>query len=192
LWLILIGCVIKVFIQVEFGRYSIVNGDSTMEALNSVPGPRIRGHGNWIVWYWFLMWLASIGQLGGIVGGVGQALAISVPLTENGREFNEFVDHKTKLTVRKAELELLEASARANGQRDEATVSRLDSDIGALNEWINTEEQTLIAEIGEERSDELGRRPREPIASGLCFSVVCFRCYVLLCTCSSQNPPSLF
>ena len=60
LWLILIGCVIKVFCQVEFGRYSIVTGNSTMTGLAEVPGPRITGRGNWLVWYWFLMWFASI------------------------------------------------------------------------------------------------------------------------------------
>ena len=72
LWLILIGCVIKVYAQVEFGRYSIVNGRSTMDGLAEVPGPHVKGRGNWLVWFWFLMFLASLGQLGGIVGGVGQ------------------------------------------------------------------------------------------------------------------------
>ncbi len=172
LWLILIGCVIKVFVQVEFGRYSIVNGDSTMAALNSVPGPRIRGHGNWIVWYWFLMWLASIGQLGGIVGGVGQALAISVPLTENGREFNDFVDHKTKLTVKEAELDLLDKHAQANGLKDTARVSQLNSEIAVLSQWINAEEQTWIAEIGEEKFDELGRKPPAPYDDRIWAAVI--------------------
>ena len=172
LWLILIGCVIKVFIQVEFGRYSIVNGDSTMEALNSVPGPRIPGRGNWIVWYWFLMWLASIGQLGGIVGGVGQALAISVPLTEGGREFNEFVDHKTNLRVKEAELELVGKHAQTNELKDEAKISRLNSEIAALNEWIAAEEQTWIAEIGKEKFDELGRKPPAPYDDRMWAAVV--------------------
>ena len=103
LWLILIGCVIKVFTQVEFGRFSIITGRTTMEGLAEVPGPRIPNHGNWIVWYWFLMFVASISQLGGIVGGVGQALAISVPLTEAGRQFNDYVDLKTELKVKEAE-----------------------------------------------------------------------------------------
>ncbi len=110
LWLILIGCVIKVFVQVEFGRYSIVNGRTTMDGLAEVPGPRIAGRGNWIVWYWFLMFLASIAQLGGIVGGVGQALAISIPLTQQGREFNEYSDAKTELPV-------LEAVVRRTAER---------------------------------------------------------------------------
>ncbi|MEL6110426.1 MAG: Nramp family divalent metal transporter, partial [Planctomycetota bacterium] len=71
LWLILIGCVIKVFAQIEFGRYALVSGKTTLKALDEVPGPRIKGRGNWLIWYWVLMWLASISQLGGIVGGVG-------------------------------------------------------------------------------------------------------------------------
>jgi Mn2+/Fe2+ NRAMP family transporter len=92
LWLILIGCVVKVFTQVELGRYTLISGRTTLDALTEVPGPRIAGRGNWLVWYWFAMWLASISQLGGIVGGVGQALAISLPVTEIGRDYNEMAD----------------------------------------------------------------------------------------------------
>ncbi|WP_149498415.1 Nramp family divalent metal transporter [Roseiconus lacunae] len=92
LWLILIGCVIKVFAQIEFGRYAIISGKTTLMALDEVPGPRIQGRGNWLVWYWLVMWLASISQLGGIVGGVGQALAITAPLTEQGTKFNRAAD----------------------------------------------------------------------------------------------------
>lgn len=107
LWLILLGCIIKVFVQVEFGRFAIVTGATTMEGLNQVPGPRI-GRGNWIVWYWFLMFLASISQLGAIVGGVGQALSISAPLTEQGRLFNEQVDRDTEAKVKAGEIRRLQ------------------------------------------------------------------------------------
>src|SRR5215213_10432028 len=48
LWLIMIGCVIKVFVQVELGRDAIVRGKTTMDALGEVPGPRIAGRGNWL------------------------------------------------------------------------------------------------------------------------------------------------
>ncbi len=95
LWLIVIGCVVKVFAQIEFGRYAIISGKTTLRALDEVPGPRIKGRGNWLVWYWILMWLASIGQLGGIVGGVGQALAISAPVTQRGADFNKVADAET-------------------------------------------------------------------------------------------------
>ncbi len=48
LWLILIGCVVKVFAQIEFGRYAIISGKTTLDALDEVPGPRIKGRGNWL------------------------------------------------------------------------------------------------------------------------------------------------
>lgn len=97
LWLIILGCVVKVFAQIELGRYAIISGKTTLRALDEVPGPRIGRRGNWLVWYWLLMWLASISQLGGIVGGVGQALAISAPLTEMGRDYNAAADSRQLL-----------------------------------------------------------------------------------------------
>jgi Mn2+/Fe2+ NRAMP family transporter len=78
LWLILVGCVIKVFAQIELGRYTIVHGQTTLAALNSLPGPRLRV--NWVVGFWIAMTLSTLFQLGGIVGGVGQSLAIALPL----------------------------------------------------------------------------------------------------------------
>jgi Mn2+/Fe2+ NRAMP family transporter len=79
LWLILIGCVIKVFVQIELGRYTISHGETTLAALDRIPGPRLRV--KWIVWYWLIMVLVGLGQVGGILGGVGQSLAIAFPLT---------------------------------------------------------------------------------------------------------------
>ena len=80
LWLILIGCVIKVFVQIEFGRYAVAEGVSTIDGLDRVPGPRLRV--GWLVWAWLAMFATSaVGQLGGILGGVGQLLAMKFPLT---------------------------------------------------------------------------------------------------------------
>lgn len=79
LWLIVIGCVIKVFVQIELGRYTITHGETTLSALDRVPGPRLRV--NFIIWFWLAMMISGVAQLGGIVGGVGQALALSAPLT---------------------------------------------------------------------------------------------------------------
>lgn len=90
LWLIVIGCVIKVFAQIEFGRHTVTHGQTPLEALDSVPGPRFKV--NWILWYWAVMMCLIIVQQGGIVGGIGQALAISIPLTEKGRVYNEAAD----------------------------------------------------------------------------------------------------
>jgi len=99
LWLIVIGCLIKVFVQVELGRYTISSGETTITAMNRVPGPRLGHRGNWILWYWFVMFVASIAQLGGIVGGVGQALSISLPLTADGRLYDRIAQAEGKIQV---------------------------------------------------------------------------------------------
>lgn len=78
LWLIMVGCVIKVFVQIELGRYTITHGETTLAALNQVPGPRLKV--NWIIWFWLVMMVFGIGQLGGIVGGVGQSMAATLPI----------------------------------------------------------------------------------------------------------------
>ncbi|MEM9016613.1 MAG: Nramp family divalent metal transporter [Verrucomicrobiota bacterium] len=75
LWLILIGCVIKVFTQVEICRHCITHGETTVSALQRVPKA-----GPFIAWFWFITFLTGLGQLGGIVGGVGQAMAIFLPV----------------------------------------------------------------------------------------------------------------
>ncbi len=98
LWLILLGCIVKVFTQIELARYAVSSGKTTLVMLNEVPGPKTHG-GNFIIWFWFLMFMATLAQQGGIVGGVGQALAISVPLTEQGKVYNDVLDNKVNLEV---------------------------------------------------------------------------------------------
>ncbi len=46
LWLILLSCVIKVFVQVELGRYAITHGKTTLAAFDSLPGPRLGTRGS--------------------------------------------------------------------------------------------------------------------------------------------------
>ena len=52
LWLILLGCIVKVFVQVELGRYSVATGLTTLRALDTLPGPRFRA--SWMLWVWLL------------------------------------------------------------------------------------------------------------------------------------------
>lgn len=135
LWLILIGCVIKVFVQVELGRDAIVRGKSTMDALSEVPGPRIAGRGNWLIWYYIVMFFASAAQLGGIVGSVGQALAISMPLTENGKVFNQIANAETELKTAQAELAVLRKSSMSPGsERMEELVAKASALITQLDD----------------------------------------------------------
>lgn len=75
LWFIILGCVIKVFVQVELGRYAISKGKTTLQALNAVPGPRLVV--SWLVWLWSLMFAAIFFQLSGMVGGVAQVLGLA-------------------------------------------------------------------------------------------------------------------
>jgi Mn2+/Fe2+ NRAMP family transporter len=77
LWLVLFSCVIKVFVQIELGRYAISSGLPTLSALDALPGPRLGTH--WLVWWWLGMLLLSVFQLGAMVGSVGQALHMALP-----------------------------------------------------------------------------------------------------------------
>jgi Mn2+/Fe2+ NRAMP family transporter len=79
LWVIVIGCVIKVFVQIELGRYTVSEDRTTLEALNSIPGPKLGA--NWLLWLWLIMMTTTYGLLAGILGGVGQSLAMTVPIT---------------------------------------------------------------------------------------------------------------
>jgi Mn2+/Fe2+ NRAMP family transporter len=77
LWLILLSCVIKVFVQTELGRYAISSGQPTLTAFDSLPGPRLGA--NWLAWWWLIMMSATIFQVGGMAGGVGQAINMVFP-----------------------------------------------------------------------------------------------------------------
>ena len=75
LWFIILGCGIKVFLQVELGRYTLSKGKTTLEALNSVPGPKLVV--SWLVWLWGFMFIATFFQLSGMVGGIAQVAGLS-------------------------------------------------------------------------------------------------------------------
>jgi Mn2+/Fe2+ NRAMP family transporter len=72
LWLIVLGCVIKVFIQEEIGRHTILTGETTLEAFNRVPG-RI-GPMSWAVWCWLPLLFGGTLSMGGVLAGVVQSL----------------------------------------------------------------------------------------------------------------------
>jgi Mn2+/Fe2+ NRAMP family transporter len=68
LWFILFACLIKVFVQIELGRHVITRGVTMLQAMDSLPGPRLKV--SWLVWVWLAMFVATFFQLAGIVGGI--------------------------------------------------------------------------------------------------------------------------
>jgi manganese transport protein len=67
LWFIILACIVKVFVQIELARLAIVERITTLEALNSVPGPRIRV--SWLLWLWLFMYCGLVFQVAGLIGG---------------------------------------------------------------------------------------------------------------------------
>src|SRR5258705_12341946 len=53
LWIIIISCLAKVAVQLEFGKHAILTGEAAMRAFNKLPGPKF-GKGRWTIWLVFL------------------------------------------------------------------------------------------------------------------------------------------
>ncbi len=132
LWLIIIGCLIKVFVQIEFGRYTITSGKTTLEGLNEVPGPKIRV--NWLCWFWLIFTVVALIQLGGIIGGVGQALTITQPLTAAGKEANLRQDAEIRLQVAES-ISARFANDPAMTAKMEALAETKNSTAAELKKW---------------------------------------------------------
>lgn len=130
LWLIVLGCVIKVFVQVEFGRFAIAEGRTSMQGLNEVPGPRLRV--SWLVWYWLLMFTVGLGQLGGIVGGVGQAMAITFPITGDVRATTQIQDQQQLWDAARSDaLSGVRTQTADSGQLDGEALARAEAEFAA-------------------------------------------------------------
>lgn len=80
LWIILLGCIVKVSVQLEIGRAAILTGKTSFGLLAGLPGVKPLGL-HWIAWVVLAMLAGSIGQMGGVLAGVGQALHLALPLS---------------------------------------------------------------------------------------------------------------
>ncbi len=78
-WVILVSCLVKVAVQMEMGKHTILSGETAMQAFNKLPGPRIRGT-RWSVWLVLGIMIIKLLQLGGIVGGVAIILNMVFPM----------------------------------------------------------------------------------------------------------------
>lgn len=75
LWLIVLGCMVKVFTQIELGRYAVATGTTTLQVLDGLPGPRWRA--GWMLWIWLPVFVAMISVIGGILGATAQVLRMA-------------------------------------------------------------------------------------------------------------------
>src|SRR6187431_1706035 len=51
-WVIIVSCLVKVAIQIEFGKKAILSGQTPMTSFSNLPGPSFK-KGNWAVWIVF-------------------------------------------------------------------------------------------------------------------------------------------
>lgn len=72
-WIIIASCLVKVAVQLEFGKHAILNGETAMKAFNLLPGFKIK-KGRWAVWSVFVLTTLKIVQIGGILGGAAIVL----------------------------------------------------------------------------------------------------------------------
>ena len=66
-WVIIVSCLVKVVVQLEVGKHTILTGETAMQMFNKLPGPKLFG-GRWTVWALFILLLLKVVQLGGMLG----------------------------------------------------------------------------------------------------------------------------
>ena len=79
-WVIIVSCLVKVAIQLEFGKQAIRTGESVMNSLNKLGGPGLgRKKTNWSIWTLLVLWVVKPLQIGGVLGGVAITLHMAFP-----------------------------------------------------------------------------------------------------------------
>lgn len=82
MWMVLFSCFVKVAVQAEFARWTVLTGTPALHGFNKVP-PKL-GRIGWVNYMFILMILAKVLQIGGILGGTAVAFSIMFPLGGNG------------------------------------------------------------------------------------------------------------
>jgi manganese transport protein len=77
-WVILVSCFVKVAVQLEFGKHTIVTGETAMQMFNKLPGPT-AGSARWSVWALFILFIMKFIQLGGMIGSAAIVLNMLLP-----------------------------------------------------------------------------------------------------------------
>lgn len=74
-WVIIVSCLVKVAVQLEIGKHTILSGETSMQIFNKLPGPKV-GKGRWTLWALFVFLLLKIVQLGGMLGSAAIVLSM--------------------------------------------------------------------------------------------------------------------
>jgi len=77
-WVVLLSCLMKVTLQLEFGKNAIYTGVPTMQSLNGLDNKK-WGKAHWTIWLWLSLQGFKLLQVGGIVGGVAIVLNMAFP-----------------------------------------------------------------------------------------------------------------
>jgi manganese transport protein len=78
LWVILLGCFLKIAVQLQYGRHAIAHGQASFSAWNAGSGARLFGL-HWSVWFGVVYLLGMLVGQGGVLGGAAQAAEYAFP-----------------------------------------------------------------------------------------------------------------
>lgn len=74
LWIIIVSCLAKVAVQLEFGKHAVLTGERCMQAFSQLWGPK-----KWSVWTLLVLIGLKVVQLGGMLGGTVVILYMLFP-----------------------------------------------------------------------------------------------------------------
>jgi Mn2+/Fe2+ NRAMP family transporter len=72
LWILILGCLLKVAVQLEYGRHCICSGKPSFQAWNELPGKRLFGL-HWSIHLGMLSFAAMVMGMGVVMGGAAQS-----------------------------------------------------------------------------------------------------------------------
>jgi Mn2+/Fe2+ NRAMP family transporter len=78
LWVIIISCLAKVAVQLEFGKHAILAGETSVKGFNQLAGIKIK-KATWALWIYFILQTMKVVQVGGILGGTSVVLHLLAP-----------------------------------------------------------------------------------------------------------------
>jgi hypothetical protein len=75
---VLLGCAVKVAVQVEYGRLCIHHGLTSFQGWNGTGRARIRGL-HWTIWIGVAYLVLNMAGQAGVIGGSAQVVRFALP-----------------------------------------------------------------------------------------------------------------